>query len=319
MKRLFLYILPAILLAACSGEQAEPVHVSKVYKFIENFKTTPDDERLSEYLADSVAINAFMKTVSEPPVSTESLTAWADSKAVEVFSPAVDSIYPDVTQFESQLGNILARAKKEGLDFPERQYAAVVYGKMQSVLFVDSVMLIALNHYLGADYKGYFLWPEFIRQNKTPEAMPYDIAEALTGMSYPYKGGTTLLSRMLYEGALAHAKMLLVPKATVEGVLGYDAETLNWLNENESEIWRGIVAGKYLYDTSVSTIDRFVAPAPKVSLITPEAPGRVGRFIGYKIVSAYIRQHPEVSITELLSPDFYASPKTLADSRYNNL
>ena len=45
-------------------------------------------------------------------------------------------------------------------------------------------------------------------------------------------------------------------------------------------------------------------------------PGRVGRFIGYRIVQAYLTRHPETKLNELLSPTFYTSSMTLPDSGY---
>ena len=62
---------------------------------------------------------------------------------------------------------------------------------------------------------------------------------------------------MLYEGALAAAKLATVPDATVQGVLGYDAADLSLLTEREGELWRQIIAAGLLYDTSAMTSARF--------------------------------------------------------------
>lgn len=313
MRLAFIVILAA-LLASCSGNKPKPdcdsVHVAPVYRY---FTTShcPD--------SDSIALYAFMRTVSEQPPSAELLDTWASSQAVEVFTPDVDSVFTDTSYVSRSLGCILAQARKDGIRFPDRRYATVVYGRPESILFVDSVMLIALNHYLGAEYPGYSHWPVYMRQGKTPEAMPYDIAEALVGTSYPYmlKGDdATALSRMVYEGALAYVKMRLVPESDLAGVLGYTDAQLRWLRENEQAIWHSIVQRQLLYDTSASTIDRLVAPAPEVSIVSPSTPGRVGRYIGYRIVEEYIKRNPGATPAAMLEPAFYKGNAVLINSEY---
>ena len=86
------------------------------------------------------------------------------------------------------VGTVLARTRNAGLELPRRRYASVVWGKPQSIIFVDSVMLIALNHYLGAEYEGYSHFPLYSRLVKEPAIMPFDISEALIATAYPFAG-----------------------------------------------------------------------------------------------------------------------------------
>lgn len=317
--------LPAVLLllAACSGQQQpdEQHHarVVPVYAFMRDFDTMPDSALAAHLTNDSIEIEAFMRTVSEMPADIELLQGWAASQPVEVFTPAVDSVFTDTATVSTIVGNILHRAAQSGIVLPHRRYATVVYGRPESILFVDSVMLIALNHYLGADYPGYSHWPAYMRNRKTPQNLPCDIAEALTATQMPYAAENeqaTALSRMLYEGALAYVKMQLTGCTPAEA-LGYTPEQYADLLEIESPVWHSIVSQQLLYDTSPSTADRLVAPAPAVNIISPQTPGRSGRFIGYRIVEAYLSSHPDTDAATLLSPEFYTSPQTLVEAAYN--
>ena len=295
-----------------------PQHIHNIYTFMKGYALMDSTTRQQAYLADSTTINAFMRTVSEMPVNDGLLEAWSGSNVVGVFTPAVDSVYRNLENVELQLGSILEASKAEGLELPQREYAAVVYGRPESILFVDSTMLIAMNHYLGEDYPGYSHWPAFMRQTKTPEMLPYDIAEALIATQYPYtqSESSTLLSRMIYEGALAHAKAAVVPDSNLKLVLGYDDETLDWLKDNEAEIWHSLIANHLLYDTSESVASRMIEPAPQVSLVAPVAPGRVGRYIGYRIVADYLKKHADTPLPSMLSPVFYGDSKVLIESGY---
>ena len=264
--------------------------------------------------ADSIPISAFLKVVAD-----SSMEQWSHSRAVVIFTPDVEKVYPSLTQVENSLGYTLKRAHELALDFPKRKYAAVVYGRPEAILFVDSVMLIALNHFLGSDYPGYAAMPEYLRATKVPAQLPYAMAEALCGTQYPlaHTENATLLSRMLYEGVLIHAKMELVCDANPALALGYTEEEYRQLMADETTIWNLIVKGNLLYDTSETTIDRICAPAPFTSIGDTRWPGRVGRFIGWRIVDSYIRHNSaEATLPILLTPAFYNSPDVLLKSGY---
>ncbi len=308
------------LLVSCTGRKGvsdvEPAHVVPLYDMFA-------DGLVNYSLADSdsVVLAAFMRTVSEQELSPELIETWESSQPVAVFTPDVDSVFADSMFVPDVLGYILDRAEAGGLALPKRRYATVVYGRPESVLFVDSVMLIALNHYLGSDYAGYSHWPEYMVKNKTPQALPYDIAEALVATSYPYAldgENATLLSKMVYEGVIAHAKLLLVPEATAAGALGYTNDEMKWLADNERNIWQSLVKWQLLYDTSENISDRLIAPSPEVTLTVPSAPGRVGRYIGYRIVEDYLADKPQMKLNDMLLPEFYKGNAVLVSSNFGN-
>lgn len=307
-----------VLVTSCSGKEQHsypPAEVADLSSLMYRWTAMDSADRadsLAKYLPETMA---FMQTLTDVEITPEIIGNWASSLAVARFTPPVDSVFPSREPLREVLGNILGAAKEQKLDLPHRRYAAVVWGRRESVLFVDSVMLIALNHYLGPEFEGYSRWPVYRRMDKSPARLPYDIAESLVGTSYPYKADAadaTLLSRMLYHGALAYAVMQLVPDADEAVALGYNAEDYQWIKANENDIWSRIVAEKLLYDTSEAVGDRFVLPSPAVRCGEAMFPGRIGRYIGYRIVEAYMDENPGTTLPELLSPDFYNTTAPLA-------
>lgn len=317
---------PAVIISAfsaCSARDKEtyaPQPVADVASVMYDYRSLPSDTRDSLVARYRPEITAFMKTVSEDSVDNILLESWSASMPVAVFTPAVDSVYSTLSNLEEMLGYTLGKASALGLNLPKRRYAAVVYGRPESVLFVDSVMLVALNHYLGADYPGYSHWPVYMRLGKSPENMPYDIAEALVATSYPYSAtgdDNTLLAAMLYQGALAHARRSLVREGRPGTALGYDDLRMKKLHEEEGAIWRSLVENKLLYTTSEREIDRMTAPSPYVMIAGTQWPSRAGRYIGYRIVESYLSNNPDTPLSFFLSPDFYLSSDVLQRARYN--
>lgn len=325
MKRLLPSAVIAVaLLGACgkgAPESYEPVAVAPLYKIMYDYHRLAPSVREEVYDRDSSLIASFMPVVSAEPCTPDLVEWWSNSMPVTVFTPDVDTVFTSLSGIEAQLGHILGVAASDTLGLPERRYAAVVYGRPESILFNDSTMMIALNHYLGEDYPGYSHWPGYMRRQKSPDRIPYDIAEALVATQYPYQAegaAATVLSRMLYEGALTSAKMALVENSDLALALGYNDSDLRWLQDNEKAIWRDMVGKQMLYDTSEALAERLVLPSPQVRDVVPAAPGRVGRYIGYRIVEAYCNAHPGTTLRQLLSPGFYTSASSLIESHYSS-
>ncbi|MCH5220980.1 MAG: hypothetical protein J1F05_01445 [Muribaculaceae bacterium] len=285
-----------------------------------DYKHMDSASRMSAIDLYGPEISALMMVVGVDSVNDEKLMQWSSSPTVELYTPAIDSIFPTKDCVKHYIEYTIGAAQLYGLNYRDRRYATVAYANTHAILFVDSVMLIALNHFIGADFIAYSNMPNYLRKHKTPENLKYAIAEAITAINYPYLAegpNATLLSRMLYEGALVKVIMSVVENPKLNQAFGYSPEEMSFIKKNESELWRQLVAAKLLYETSESTIDRFVNPSPAVRGLDTIWPGRVGRFIGYNIVESYCKAHPETSLAYLLSPQFYNSSSTLADSHYN--
>ncbi|MDE6276739.1 MAG: hypothetical protein K2M06_01375 [Muribaculaceae bacterium] len=320
---ILLFTIGLGLLAACGSKDvrkpqglvADQVEVVPLYRYFA-------ERDSASVMSRPELLRTFLEVVHYP---TDSLSSgalyWCTSLPVRVFTPAVDSIFgPEGAPLDKYVGYTLAAARAEGLPLPRRTYAAVVYGRREPMGFSDSTMLIALNHYLGADYEGYQGFPMYERVLKIPSQIPYDIAEALVGTERPYQApadGATVLSRMLYGGATGYARYALVENSTEAAALGYSDEQWAWLLEHEGELWRELIAKKLLYDTDPQTAQKLVDPTPATTILSMYSPGRVGRFLGYRMVCRYLEKHPEASVATLLSPDFYNNPAILDEIEYS--
>lgn len=318
------FIIPTILLlslAACSGnkESYPPHDIVPLYEDISRYTSLDSAERASLLYEKSVLLSDYLNVLGCEHLSDSVMMSVSQSEPVKVFTPDVRHIYASLDSLKMQLGYIVGAAEHRGIKLNINDYAAVVWGRPQSVVFVDSTMLIALNHYMGRDYPGYKGMPAYRVGSKTPQNLPYDLAESLVANACPFEGGQTpsLLNYMLYDGAVTAAKLELVDGATPEAAMGLSADQLKWFDDNEANVWRVLVTDKLLYDTSGFKIERIMLPAPSTDLVNAAAPGRAGRYIGYRIVQAYRKRHPEVTLPQLLSPEFYNGESSLKESGYN--
>lgn len=303
MKTRILIILALAALCSCS-EQSTPISTpAPVDDYISpdgNHSSSTENALLSIYNIDS-------------------LSEYYASPAYEAFSPEVNKAYTDLSGIAEAAGGVYAGFRRCGLPVKDRLTAVFVNAdRARSVIITDSVALISLNHYLGASHQAYRSFPEYLRMYMEPSRIAVDLCEAIIVTDYPYRAApheSTLLSKMLYAGAMSYVTEQ-VCRCTVAEALGITSAGLRTLEANESGLWRAVVERHWLYDTSSTLSSRLLGPTPQIAYEGFEAPSRAGRYLGYRIVGAYMKKHPDTSLQQLLSPDFYLSDGVLADSGY---
>lgn len=333
--QLSIAVIASMFLVACSGAAndknndtltkvetiavpAEKIEIERFDRAVAAYPTASAESRDSLIVRYAPIVDV-MRVISGGGSDDEVMAALAASAASKVFQPDVERLLPDLSSASAALGSLKAAMART---LPEVKFPARVFGYVtpysQSVVIADSVVLLGLNHFLGSDYEGYGSFDEYVRRMKTPSRIPYQVAEALIRSGYPYDeaDGQTVLSRLLYEGAVVTAVKDVVAGSSAADAMGYTGEEMKWLTDNESRIWQKMSGEEMLFSIDPVIAHRLTNPAPSTPLINPRAPGRAGRYIGYRIVESYLKSHPDIALQTLLTPGFYRSGTTLKDSGY---
>ena len=289
------------------------------------------DEKQRTIFSDSLApgfealwtLQAYMGT----PDSMLNIDSYSQSAAVQVFAPDVWKRLGDLKPQQSAIDEITRQFHKllPSAELPRHIYGAIIPSKDMDVIIIDTVMVIGLNHFLGADYEGYKgAFQNYQTAMKTPSRLPVAIAGEILYKNYPYSqdGSTgttgTLLNRMLYEGAITATLTRLLPSMPAAEIMGYTPQQWEWLEKNERNGWESMIRRDMIYSTDPAIIERMVLPAPSTSALHPDAPGCAGRYFGYKIVESFIKNSTdgEAQLASLLTPSFYNSDDALQQSKY---
>lgn len=173
------------------------------------------------------------------------------------------------------------------------------------VIVTDTIVLIALDTYLGSDHKFYDGIPKYVTQNMKPSQIVSDLATDYSEEYIFQSQRKTLLDEMIYFGKSLYFKDLVIPFKTDAEKIGYTQAQIDWAKNNESYIWTFFIEKEVLFSTDSSLPARFIAEAPfsKFYLeLDGESPGRLGQYIGWQIVRAYMKNN-EISPIEMLKKD----------------
>ena len=169
------------------------------------------------------------------------------------------------------------------------------------VIYADSLVIISLELYLGKDHK-FYQFPNYLKQNFEQKQILPDVVSNFSIQKILPVSDNNLLGQMIYFGKQLVLKDLLLPDYNDADKMGYTPEQVKWCQENESYMWRYFIENELLYSNDQKLNNRFINPAPfsKFYLeIDNESPGRVGSWIGWKIVRSFMKNN-EVPLEELL-------------------
>lgn len=171
------------------------------------------------------------------------------------------------------------------------------------VIVTDTIAVIALDSYLGSNHEFYGGIANFLKANFNKEQIVVDLANEYAKKYTYHPNRKTLLDEMIYFGKLLYFKDIIIPFKTEPSRIGYTKDELDWVKANESYIWRYFVSRELLFSTDSKLPSRFINPAPfskfYLEEIDTNSPGRIGQYIGWQIVKAYMKQN-DVSLKDML-------------------
>lgn len=174
------------------------------------------------------------------------------------------------------------------------------------VIVTDTIVLVSVDTYLGPEHRFYDGIQNYLKQNFNRAQVVVDMAAAY-GEKYSYQSQRkTFLDEILYYGKILYFMDVMIPFKTDAEKIGYSQDQLEWSVSNEFFIWNYFIDKELLYSTDSKLPSRFINPAPfskfYLEIIDNESPGRVGRFIGWQIVRAYMANN-DVSLKEMLTEE----------------
>ncbi|MFC2110393.1 gliding motility lipoprotein GldB [Bacteroidota bacterium] len=219
----------------------------------------------------------------------------------------VDSVFGDCSEIEAELVDLFKHIKyyKPSFNSPKTFSVITNLDYESSVVYVDSLLFISLDMFLGADSDVYASFPKYLTNNYTKAHLGVSVASEIIKKEFHFNNGRTFLDRMIYQGKVLFLLQSLLPQVTRKEILGYEEAKFQWALLNESQIWAYFISNELLYSTDQKLNARFINTAPfsKFYLdMDKESPGGIACWIGWNIVDSYMRNNKK-SLQELLKMD----------------
>lgn len=205
--------------------------------------------------------------------------------------------------------------------FPEKPVPKVVtcISEFQIASFTagDSIIGISLDMYLGPKYIYYadiFQQYTFMIPTFDKKFLALDCANVLaTNVITPPTDKSTLLDKMLAKGKILYMMKALLPDEKDYDIIKYTEKQWQFCADNEVNIWSYFLNHNLLYNT-LSEQYKYVMEGPTTYGMPKETPGRAGAWLGWQIIKAYMKEHPNTTLKELIA--LKDGQKILTASKY---
>jgi hypothetical protein len=202
-------------------------------------------------------------------------------------------------------------------DFVAPHVETVINGLDTDLYVSDTLIIVGLDSFLGRDAKYRpqvydYLLRQYNPENIVPSCMLlYGISPRFNRTDNNDK--TVLADMVAYGKSFYFAKHMLpcVPDSTF---IWYTPEEIRGAKKNQDLIWARLVQDDVLFSTSHMMKQKYLGERPKTVDVGPDCPGRIGQFIGWKIVDAYTEEKADVTLPKLMSEANGA--KIFRDSKY---
>lgn len=293
-----------LFLYSCSDEAKIEKEINKIdiqfqlYRFDKAFsKATPEDLPILKskfpYLfppqySDEVWLQKMNDTLQQE-IQEEVL------KVHEDFSKNFDRLY----LFFQRLAYYFPKQK-----IPKVITLAEEVDYHNKVVLDSEILFISLDNYLGREHHFYSGMHKYISKLQDEIYMLTDVSDAFVKKLMPSSKDRQFLYVMIDYGKRLYLNDKLLSFEPEYVRANYDADELNWAYANEEQIWQYFVEKDLLFSTDPNLRNRFInlAPYSKFYLeLDTESPPRLGQFIGWQIVRAYMKNNLNLSLEELIN------------------
>lgn len=211
-------------------------------------------------------------------------------------------LFADVKPQEKSLSDAFTRLHYL---YPEWEIPSIylfVSGFNASILFVDDAIAVGADMYLGSNYEFYNrVVNDYQRYTMRPECIPMDVVSAWLFRNIPYTSTKNrLLENMIYRGKIMYLLSVLFPDEKEHEVMGYSEEQWQWCEKYEKAIWNTLMDKRDLFNTEQRIMASYLNDGPFTSEISQESPGRLGTWVGWRIVDSYMRHNQHVTLQQLM-------------------
>lgn len=144
--------------------------------------------------------------------------------------------------------------------------------------------------------------PFYMHRHFVTEKIPTKLSNILAEFQFANydQKDKTLINEMIRWGKIYYFTEYMVPTAPDSLIIEYTPDEMARVEANKKETYGYFAKNDLLFNEEKAAQVKFVAPRPTTNEIGDKAPGRVGRYLGWEIVRAYMKANPEVTIEELM-------------------
>lgn len=245
--------------------------------------------QIDEYPHDSLLVNQLHSLVSNTSLDT----VYRESQ----------QIFGDMEAIRQEFKTAFKYIKHYYPQFQVPPIYTIVTGFSNDLYVSEDMIVIGLDYFSGpqATYRPVDV-PNYIQRRYTPEhVVPTCMLLLSQQFNQSDPQDKTLLADMVYYGKSYYFTEFVMPDKPDSLLIGYTAEEMAGVKANEHAIWTHFIKNELLYETNHTLKKKYLDERPTTYEIGNKAPGRIGTWLGWQVVKAYMDRNDDTTLPELMS------------------
>lgn len=246
------------------------------------------------------------KKAYQNPQLVEGLKSYLNDPILQDIYKQTQKLYSNFEFFEKEMVDGFAHYL---VYFPNQKVPPIITMipgldlEMPSVYIFENVVYLNLDLYLGSGFQMYNKMgiPKYISERMDSKYLTVDLfKKALVYKHLPSQVPLTLLEGMIIEGKKLYFTEMMLPEKPMQDIIGYSEEKYIWAEKFYPNVWGYLIESNLLYSKEDDAFRKYVEEAPFSKPFGSVSPGRIGQFLGWKIVKAYMENNPEITLEQLM-------------------
>ena len=196
-------------------------------------------------------------------------------------------------------------------------YPRTAQAGLDQIYISPNYLGIGVHYFMGPSFQYYPMdLPRYIRRRCTPEYLPSLVVHKIADLIVKepeLSDNPVLVDYVIQEGIKMYFVDKLLGPAVQDSIkLFYESSQMDWAMLYEGRIYKDLVVDLYSADATLQR--RYVDDSPFTSQLNRGSAPRLGQYIGWRIVQAYMEKHPDTGIDALVEMHDYQ--KIFKDSGY---
>jgi gliding motility-associated lipoprotein GldB len=259
--------------------------------------------RRTEYPDDSVFVNELYSRLTNPHLDTLHLE--------------VNRVFGDMSSVKKQFEEAFSNLNYYYPNFTPPKIQTVISGLDTDLFVSDSLIIVSLDFFLGKDAKYRPKMYNYLLRKYDPN----DIVPScmlIYGISNRYnkirQSDQTVLADMITYGKAFYFAKHMLPCEADSVFIWYTPEEIQGSRKNEDLIWARFIESQVLFSTSKKVKQDYLGERPATIQVGEKCPGRIGQWIGWRIINKYAESHPDITLPQLMALD--DAQKIFKESKY---
>lgn len=306
-----LFLFTISLLFSCSDDRlnidTSGINVQLNFKHYEQDLFTIDRNNIESSL-DALASKhpAFVSDDYKEPTKLQELNTYLNNELNTKLFKDWEAKIGTYNTIETELNNAFTHFKHYyPNDSTPTIYTYISGVNYEKPIIIDNNnIIIGIDMFYGKNYKAYqqLKIPQYLSNSYDKKYItPIVFREFITKKFATFLSGKTMLDNMISLGKVEYFIEAVTPQLHDSIRFQFTASQMNWCYGHEKAFWKHLTIKGLLFSNDYHTYKRFLQPGPFASSMERESPARIGIYVGYRIVKAFMDKNPEVSLNELMT------------------